>query len=355
MNHPEQAIVITGCGWVTPFAAGRIEAVLHAAAGRTTPPVLSEGYWPVPDQLLEGYPDLSSECRNDPGAWLTAVAFELARRDSSFVPGSVPPERVGLVLGNALAGQSGMIDFANDVREQSARFVSPIRFPQTVGNYIAGALARAYDIRGPNSTIANGSASGLDAIVEACSLLAAGRADVVFAGGAERLTPALALGLAEPGVMFSDGACLFVLERGEHAVERGATVLATIVPLFDQLPPERQALAWADSPSAESICSVAGSREPGAIYIEHWTGRCLGALGAAAVAAVIGAARGLRVPYVSEADSTLVLSFQGVMAARTLTDKPCTELRRVGGNGHVVVRAYSDGGPPTTIELAVPP
>ncbi|MFH1110824.1 MAG: beta-ketoacyl synthase N-terminal-like domain-containing protein [Planctomycetota bacterium] len=406
MNHQEQAIVITGCGWVTPFAAGSIEAVLQAAAGRTAPSAISEGYWPVPDQLLEGYPDLSSECRNDPGAWLTAVAFELARRDSSFLPGSVPAERVGLVLGNALAGQSGMIDFANDVREQSARFVSPIRFPQTVGNYIAGALARAYDVRGPNSTIANGPASGLDAVVEACSLLTAGKADVVFAGGTERLTPALAMGLAESGVMFSDGACLFVLERREHAVGRDATALATIVPLECVLEPlsptggsdeptegqtsrprregpggseggvrglsdallecipeplspaggEGRVRGFQDalsvgqpgSPSSKSTRSLAGSREPGAICIEHWTGRCLGALGAAAVAAAIGAARGLPVPYVSDADSTVV-------AARTLTDKPCTEPRRVGRDGHVVVRAYSDGGPPTMIELAVPP
>ena len=96
-----------------------------------------------------------------------------------------------------------------------------------------------------------------------------------------------------------------------------------------------------DSPSSKSTRSVVGPREPGAIYIEHWTGRCLGALGAAAVAAAIGAARGLPVPYVSEADSTVVI-------ARTLTDK-------LGRNGHVVVRAYSDGGPPTMIELAVPP
>ncbi len=357
MNHQEQAIVITGCGWVTPFAAGGIEAVLQAAAGRTAPPVLSEGYWPVPDQLLEGYPDLSSECRNDPGAWLTAVAFELARRDSSFVPGSVPPERVGLVLGNALAGQSGMIDFADDVRQQSARFVSPIRFPQTVGNYIAGALARAYDIRGPNSTIANGPASGLDAIVEACSLLTAGKADVVFAGGAERLTPALVMGLAEAGVMFSDGACLFVLQRSDLGATRGPRALARVVfpresvtgnhsePRAERNPGTPRARA--ESPSSQSVRSLAGSREPGAIYIEHWTGRCLGALGAAAVAAAIGAARGLPVPYVSEADSTVV-------AARTLTDKPCTELRRVDSNGHVVVRADSDGGPPTMLELAVP-
>ena len=366
------SIVITGCGWVTPFAAGSIETVLQIAASQVPNSNNSQGYRPIADDLLAGCHVLSPECRNDPGAWLTAVAFECAKRDAAFVSSSVPSERVGLVLGNALAGQSGMIDFANDVRQQSPRFVSPIRFPQTVGNFITGALSRAYDIRGPNSTIANGSASGLVAIIEGCALLSTGKVDVIFAGGTERLTPALAAGLAEPDVIFSDGACLFVLERREHAVERGATILATIVSLGCEQKPlsttggsdeptveggsegrvrgfsNALLLGYPDSPSSESIRSVAGPRDPGAIFIEHWIGRCLGALGAAAVAAAIGAARGLPVPCISEADST-------VMAARTLTDKPCTELRRVGGNAHVVVRAYSDGGPPTMIELAVPP
>ena len=331
MKDRKQAIVITGCGWVTPFAAGGLEAILKTAAGRSTGPDVSQGYWPVPDGLLDGCPNLSAECRNDPGAWLTAVAFELARRDSSLVPGSVPPERVGLVLGNALAGQSGMIDFANDVREQSARFVSPIRFPQTVGNFIAGALARAYDIRGPNSTIASGPASGLDAVVEACSLLSAGRADIVFAGGTGRLTPALALGLAEPDVTFSDGACLFVLESHEHALARGARELAQVLSPLESV--------VGNSP--RSIHSVAGSPEPGAIYIEHWTGRCLAALGAAAVAAAIGAARGLPVPRIHETDSTVV-------AVGTLPN-------RVGDNVRVVVRADFDGGSPTIIGLELPP
>jgi len=342
------SIVITGCGWVTPFASGSIQAVLQAAARRTVAPAMPQGYWLIPDELLDGFPNLSPECRNDPGAWLTAVAFELARRGSSFVPGSVPSERVGLVLGNALAGQSGMIDFANDVRQQSPRFVSPIRFPQTVGNFITGALSRAYDIRGPNSTIACGSASGLSAVIDGCALLSAGKADVIFAGGTERLTPALASGLADAGVIFSDGACLFVLERREHALERSATVLATINPPLGQCPPEPRAEHSPGAPGARAtpstldpIRSVAGSREPNAVFIEHWIGRCLGALGAAAVAAAIGAAQGLPVPFVSEADSTVVIT-------RTFTDK-------LRSNGHVVVRASSDGGPPMTIEIVVPP
>lgn len=325
------SIVITGCGWVTPFAAGGIDLVLQAAANLPLDKLTAQGYRPIPDDLWLDYPNLSPECRNDPGASLTAVAFECVRRDASLIPGSVPAERIGLILGNALAGQSGMIDFANDVREQSPRFVSPIRFPQTVGNYITGALSRAYDIRGPNSTIADGSASGLMAIVEGCALLSAGKADLIFAGGTERLTPTLATGLAEPDVVFSDGACMFALERRDLALKRGATILATIVPPVEQ----------STSLSLESIRSIAGSREPGAIFVEHWIGRCLGALGAAAVAAAIGAGRGLIVPVVDRPDTMKI-------SARPL----CRS--EPGGTATAVVTAVNDDGHQTSITLMIP-
>jgi len=347
------SIVITGCGWVTPFAAGGIEDVLRAA-GLATESINSQGYHPIADDLLAGFSEVTPECRNDPGAWLAAVAFECVRRDASPAAGSDPPERIGMVLGNALAGQSGMIDFANDVREQSPRFVSPIRFPQTVGNFITGALSRAYDVRGPNSTVAAGLASGLFALVEGCALLTAGKADLIFAGGTERLSPALAMGLAEPDVVFSDGACLFALERKEHALARGATIFAKIISTADQIPSEPRAhapdsdrgSARADAPPKVSIRSVAGTREPGAIFIERCIGRCLGALGAAAVAAAIGAARGLAVPIVDHADTskisdrrlgmkdpaattTAVVTAQAGNEHQTLLtlEVPCAELR----------------------------
>jgi 3-oxoacyl-(acyl-carrier-protein) synthase len=171
-------IVITGCGWVTPFAAGEISEILSADQACPAPGTLEQGYWPIPEDCLAGYPQLSAEIRQDKGAWIAAIAFEHSRRQAA-PPDSLPAERVGMVLGCALAGQLGMIAFANEVRAQSARFVSPIHFPQTVGNYIAGALARAYNIRGPNITLACGLASGLDAIAQGCALLAAGSADLV--------------------------------------------------------------------------------------------------------------------------------------------------------------------------------
>ena len=333
-----EPVVITGCGWVTPFAVGSIGEILAAARDDSVRPPEATGYWGVPDGLRDGYPDLTGELKADRGAFITAVALEHARRDASLKPDSYPSERVGMVLGCALAGQLGMIEFANEVRAQTPRFVSPLHFPKTVGNYIAGALARGCDIRGPNSTVACGAPSGLSAVVEAYRLVGTGRADVVFAGGTELLSSELAQGLDEPGVCLSEGACLLVIERGERASDRGVRPLATVM---------HTASMSVEEPLRVSIDGVIVSgtihSEPGVILIEHWIGRCLGALGAAAIAAAIGAAGGAEVPVVDPRDpsSIVIESLRGsdVKAAEEAT---------------AMVFADSDGGTRIALELAIP-
>ena len=301
-KHDANLIVVAGCGWVTPFAAGTIAEVLATARSLSGPPEsyrgyttgtlgwtssssaapTEGGYWAVPEDLPKAYPMLSAEIQQDKGAWIAAIALEHARRQA-VPPKSMPAERVGMVLGCALAGQLGMITFANEVRAQSARFVSPIHFPQTVGNYVAGALARAYSIRGPNSTIAAGPASGLDAIAQATALLASGAADVVYAGGIDALSRDLALGLASPDTLLSDGACLFVLERQSEAIAWGHAPLAAVLdchrfPAGEPPPPY----------PADTLVVSAGLDHRGAVRIEERVGSCFAALGAGAAAWAIG-------------------------------------------------------------------
>jgi 3-oxoacyl-(acyl-carrier-protein) synthase len=278
---------------------------------------------------------------------MTAAALTHACRDASLEVESLAGERVGLILGCGLAGQLGMIGFANEVRQQSPRFVSPIHFPQTVGNYIAGALARGFHIRGPNMTVASGPASGLDAIVEGCDHVLNGRADVVFAGGTEQLSQTLAEGLAEAGVFLSEGACLFVLEASDAATARGAEALATVVRWghMDEWaaefhPPEHTESATA---RAARFLSVAGCRHPGAIFIEDWIGRCPGALGGAAVAAAIGAAGGISVPLLDDSDQ------HSVSVRRVALDG----LRGPDGAIPALIIADADGAHQTTLEMAI--
>lgn len=298
-DHRE--IAITGCGWVTPVAAGSITDILSAASAEAVSPAPRGVYRAVPEGHLAPCADLSTEIKRDHGAWMTAAALTHACRTAGIELSAFSGDRVGLVLGCGLAGQLGMIAFANEVREQSPRFVSPIHFPQTVGNYIAGALARGCDIRGPNLTLASGIASSLDALTEGCRILTSRRADVVLAGGVEVLLDSLAQGLRETGTTLSEGSCLFVLERRPDAEQRGAEVLAL---LARDGPDATTGSAPSTTGTRPSLVSTAGFREVGAVYVEHAIGRCVGAAGAAAVAAAIGAARGAVVPVVKDGGLT---------------------------------------------------
>ena len=188
-------------------------------------------------------------------------------------------------------------------------------------------------------TLANGVASGLDALVEGAALLASGVADVVFAGGIDRLSRELAGALAEPEVVLSEGACLFVMERADHAQGRGALPLAAVAPSGDAATDEA---AWDPD---QRILSGAGRRRAGTVMIEHQVGQCFAALGAATVAAAIGAAWGLRVPCVNS-------SGEAAASATTLAVKDYRD-----AEGNVPASALVDGGKGHSVgvDLAVMP
>lgn len=306
-------IAITGCGWITPFACGTIDEILAAATSDRPAPQPS-GYWQVPDSFADRFEHLSNEVRRDKTCWLAAAAMTIAARQAELSLDEVPSERLGLVLGCALAGQIGMITFAEDVRAKSPRFVSPIHFPQTVGNYPAGALARALGIRGPNITIARGVASGLTALIEACGFLREDLADVVIAGGVDALDDAVASIFAEGKSHQSEGACLYVLERLASAQARDACPLAI---LQDQ--PVQPVSELTASP--DIVVSTAGSALPGVVEIESLIGHCHAALGAATVAAGIAALRGIDVPI--SKDEQVIHSYPREPTTPPTTGRTC--------------------------------
>jgi 3-oxoacyl-(acyl-carrier-protein) synthase len=318
----QDPIVISGCGWITPYAAGSIEGVL---AAKRPEAVCAEGYWPISDDQVpvDAVPEFerTPELKQDRGARVAAMALHLARSDAGFAPedagrdacttpGGWDGTRTGLILGCGLAGQMGMIQFANEVRAQSPRFVSPIHFPQTVGNYIAGALSRAFDLRGPNLTLAGGIGSGLDAVAEAARIIRAGDADLIFAGGVEVLSPELARTFEGDDLPLSEGACLLVIERRSRAESRGRRILAALCP-------EKPAR---DDPLETDIISAARHDLKNAITIATWIGRCHGALGAAAIAAAIGAGRGLAVPKDGHADPVIIAKSEAPHHARIVAE-----------------------------------
>ncbi len=296
-TNMENPVVLSGCGWVSPLGIGSISDVLSSVEDASNPVPRDGGYLAVPDD--PPHADLSAlakELQRNKGAWMAAIAVGHACRTALLPMEQLDSDRAGLALGCGLAGQLGMIEFASEVRQQSARFVSPIHFPQTVGNYIAGALARSCKLRGPNVTLACGAASSLVAIGEASAWITHDTADIVLAGGVEELSPAVAAGFNAPDTVLGEGACFFVVERADRAIARGVRPLATVD-------------GWSgtdDGAPPSTIVSVAGFRLGGAILVEHLLGLCIGASGAAATACAIGAAAGQAVPMVDAADHDAV-------------------------------------------------
>jgi 3-oxoacyl-(acyl-carrier-protein) synthase len=115
-------------------------------------------------------------------------------------------------------------------------------------------VARALGVRGPVLIAGGAEASGAVAIANAIRLVRTGQVDVVVAGAGQALQGPLlehlrAQGFAarasgkpfdatSPGFTAAEGAAFVVIEGRAHAVERGATVLASIAGLgetFDSL------------------------------------------------------------------------------------------------------------------------
>src|SRR5438874_1816506 len=83
--------------------------------------------------------------------------------------------------------------------------VNPMDFPNTVINSPAGQAAIKHKLRGVNSTVCAGLASGLYALQYAAEFLRFGRARALLAGGVEELCNESVLGFRKTGISSKSG------------------------------------------------------------------------------------------------------------------------------------------------------
>jgi 3-oxoacyl-[acyl-carrier-protein] synthase II len=163
----------------------------------------------------------------------------------------VDPDRVGAVVASGVGGIGEVLEQHRRLLEHGPDRVRPYLSVAMGLNMAGGQIALRHGLRGPVSAVASACASGADAIGHALDALAAGRADVILAGGAEAaITPLTIAGFDAAGAMSrrnddpaaasrpfdvdrdgfvaGEGAGLLVLERAAHAAARGAAPLARL-------------------------------------------------------------------------------------------------------------------------------
>lgn len=129
------------------------------------------------------------------GAILAAAAIEdLAAAEPWLLEEQVRAE-CALVVGTAFGHIASRAEFHQDARRNGARWVSPILFPNTIINSLAGHAAILFGLSGPNSTVTSGRRSGLEAVIRAATLLTAGRAPRVIVLGCDEVSQTSLRGL----------------------------------------------------------------------------------------------------------------------------------------------------------------
>ena len=192
--------VITGWSAVSPYGIGRDAFVEGVSSGRATVSALDSEQWTGPDELACLVPDFSvREVLGKKGTRsmdrVTGLAVATVREliAQSEGAGSLAEsgEEVALVLGTTTGSAQSMMDITRDTLVHEKPFyIDPSHIPNAIMNCAAGQCAIWYGLKGPNTTVAAGRASGLLALNYARRLLASGRAHTVLCGAAEEYSPA---------------------------------------------------------------------------------------------------------------------------------------------------------------------
>ncbi len=160
--------------------------------------------------------------------------------------------RVGVLIGSAMGGMETIDQGAETLLTSGPRRLNPFFVPMMLANMASGTVSIAIGATGPNMATVSACASSAHAIGEGAEMIRSGRADVIVAGGTE--APVTRLGVAgfnamgalsrrnddpsgasrpfdagRDGFVLAEGAAVLVLESAEHAMDRGALILATIV------------------------------------------------------------------------------------------------------------------------------
>jgi 3-oxoacyl-[acyl-carrier-protein] synthase II len=178
-------------------------------------------------------------------AALTAV--EAAKLDMS----QEDPFRVGIILGNGNGGFPTLEENCRILAARGGMRMSPFFFPMVLPNMASANVSHYVGARGYNSTATTACAASNQAMGEALATVRRGDCDVVLAGGTEAGISQLGLaGFAvmralstrneEPekasrpfdaqrdGFVPAEGSVIMVLESLEHALSRGAAILAEL-------------------------------------------------------------------------------------------------------------------------------
>lgn len=257
----KRRVVVTGVGLVSPVGVGTEESWRELIAGRP-------GIGPITLFDSTGFAcHIAGEVKNfDPLRWierkdlkktgrfihLSVAATEFALTQSGLKVTAENAERVGVYVGSGIGAFEVIEREHRNFVEKGPDRISPFFIPAMLVNLAAGQISIRTGAKGPNSAVATACTTGAHAVGDSFRLIQHGYADAMIAGGSDSTVTPLAVGgflamralstrnddptvASRPwdrdrdGFVIGEGSGILILEERNHALHRGATILAEVV------------------------------------------------------------------------------------------------------------------------------
>ncbi|MBM7589475.1 beta-ketoacyl-ACP synthase II [Brevibacillus fulvus] len=257
----KRRVVITGVGVISPVgnnASAFWESLLEGKSGIDKITAFDASEYPtqiageVKDFHPEEFMDKKEVRRTDRFVQFAMAASKMALENAKLEISPEIAERVGVYIGSGIGGLATWEEQHSTLVEKGPRRVSPFFIPMMIGNMASGLVSIEFGAKGPTSSAITACATGTNAIGDAFRLIQLGQADVMITGGAEAtIRPMAMAGFCsmkamstrndEPqkasrpfdrdrdGFVMGEGAGVIVLEELEHALQRGATIIAEVI------------------------------------------------------------------------------------------------------------------------------
>ncbi|CAN6470369.1 unnamed protein product [Victoria cruziana] len=260
-KDPKKRIVVTGMGLVSVFGNdvdAYYDKLLAGESGIGSIQRFDASGFPtrfggeIHGFTSEGYIDAKNDRRLDDYIRYALVSGKKAMKNAGFELNNldkIDKERVGVLVGTGMGGLTVFKDAAQALIEKGYRKISPFFIPYTITNMASALLAIELGFMGPNYSISTACATSNYCFYAAANHIRRGEVDLMIAGGTEApLTPlgiggfvacrALSQRNDDPkaasrpwdkdrdGFVMGEGAGVLVMESLEHAMKRGAPIIA---------------------------------------------------------------------------------------------------------------------------------
>ena len=260
MLNGKKRVVVTGLGGVTPIGLSMSEAWQSLLAGRSgigyiesfdTTPFAVKFAAEVKGFDIGQYISRREAHRMDRFTQFAVVATMEAMTMSGLKVANGTSERAGVVIGNSVCGLRSVCRELDVLGKDGPRKISPILAPTMTSDAAGVQIALMFSLKGPNFSVSSACSSGNDAIGQAYLMIKHDEADVAVAGGTEAPVGPIAIAAfsaaralstrndspeqacrpfdaGRDGFVMGEGAGMLVLESLDHALGRGANILAEL-------------------------------------------------------------------------------------------------------------------------------